>query len=72
MCAHHLYNRAQLQREKQAREDAEKEKRELADRVRKFEMEAKRTQDGMREGRPFHLKSFFKDDSFYFIRAVAT
>lgn len=50
MCAPHLYNRAQLQREKQAREDAEKEKRELADRVRKFEMEAKRTQDGMREG----------------------
>eukprot|EP00731_Ephydatia_muelleri_P035131 Em0099g3a len=35
----------ELQREKQAREDAEKEKKELADRVRKIEMEARRTHE---------------------------
>ena len=44
--------RAQLQREKQAREDAEKEKKELADRVRKIEMEARRTHEGTTEGYP--------------------
>eukprot|EP00731_Ephydatia_muelleri_P037239 Em0425g6a len=42
---HRPLARAQLQREKQAREDAEKEKKELADRVRKIEMEARRTHE---------------------------
>ena len=45
--------RAQLQREKQGREDAEKEKKELTDHVRKIEMEAKRTHDGTKG---FHVK----------------
>ena len=38
--------RARLQREKKAREDAEKEKLELESRLRQFEEESRRVQEG--------------------------
>ena len=38
--------RAQLQREKQAREDVERQKKDLEDRVKKFEDDAKVAQEG--------------------------
>ena len=43
--------RAQLQREKQAREDAERQRIELQERLKQFEQESKRAQEGMH----FHL-----------------
>ena len=43
--------RAQLQREKQAREDAERQRIELQERLKQFEQESKRAQEGMQ----FHL-----------------
>ena len=39
--------RAQLQREKQAREDAERREKELHDRLQRFQDEAKAAQDGI-------------------------
>jgi len=39
--------RAQLQREKQAREDAERRERELHDRLQRFQDEAKAAQEGI-------------------------
>lgn len=41
-------NRAQLEKAKQGREDAEREKRELADRLKKFEKDTKRAEEGKR------------------------
>ena len=38
--------RARLQREKKAREDAEKEKHELESRLRQFEEESRKVQEG--------------------------
>ena len=43
--------RAQLQREKQAREDAERQRIELQERLKQFEQESKKAQ----EGKHFHL-----------------
>lgn len=49
----HTYNinflctRAQLEQAKQAREEAERQKKELAERLHKFEMETKRAEEGM-------------------------
>lgn len=43
ICATH---RAQLQREKQAREDAERQKKDLEERVKQYEDEAKQAQEG--------------------------
>ena len=43
ICATH---RAQLQREKQAREDAERQKKDLEDRVKQYEDDAKHAQEG--------------------------
>lgn len=42
-----LLCRAHLQREKQAREDAERREKELHDRLQRFQDEAKAAQDGM-------------------------
>ena len=41
-----LLRRAQLEKEKLAREDAEKQRREMEEKVRKFEEEAKAAQEG--------------------------
>lgn len=38
--------RAQLERARQAKEDAEREKKELADRLHKYEMDTKRAEEG--------------------------
>ena len=38
--------RAQLQREKQAREDAERQRIELQERLKQFEQESKKAQEG--------------------------
>ena len=45
-CVNHLC-RAHLQREKQAREDAERREKELHDRLQRFQDEAKAAQEGM-------------------------
>ena len=39
-------HRAQLQREKQAREDAERQKKDLEDRVKQYEDDAKQAHEG--------------------------
>lgn len=39
--------RAQLQREKQAREDAERQRIEMQERLKQFELESKKAQEGM-------------------------
>ena len=44
-CVNHLV-RAHLQREKQAREDAERREKELHDRLQRFQDEAKAAQEG--------------------------
>lgn len=44
-CMNHLY-RAHLQREKQAREDAERREKELHERLERFQEEAKTAQEG--------------------------
>jgi len=48
--------RAHLQREKQAREDAERREKELSDRLHRFQEEAKAAQDGKSDDRCMHGK----------------
>ena len=57
-CVNHLC-RAHLQREKQAREDAERREKELHDRLQRFQDEAKAAQEGMYRRYIYQYYSWF-------------